>query len=205
MECYAIKRASSGFTLIEVVVVILLFGVMAAVAVPRAFRVSPRQEVEQAARQLTRDFEQARLRAISAKRTVRVSFYQSKGFYAAFMDVSDDRSGNVFETEAEARAARFLARGSADGVPGVELPKHVAFGFGNATLGPLGDGAGDPIVLMDDRVEFDTRGMVRPVGGVRTGGTIVLTHESDPTAVSAVTFSGSGAFRSWNYRNGQWR
>ncbi len=194
-----------GFTIFEVVIVLVLFGVMAAVAVPRAFRVSPRQEVRQAARQMARDLEQARLRAIAAKRIVRVSFDQSKGFYAAFMDVSADRSASVSETAEEARAARFLARGSTAGIPGAELPKHVRFGFGSATQGPLDYPAGDPIILSDDRVEFDTRGMVRPVSGVRSGGAIVLTHENDPAATSAVTISGSGAFRAWDYRDGNWR
>lgn len=198
-------RAIRGFTIIEVILVILLFGVLAALAVPRALKVSPRQEVHQAARQLTRDLEQARMRAISAKRIVRLGFDQSSGFYAAFMDVSADRNANISETADEARNARFLARGSLAGVPGAKLPDQVRYGFGNATLGPLGEPAGDPIVLTNDRVEFDARGMVRPVNGVRSGGTIVLTHASDPTAVSAVTLTGSGAFRSWDYRDGQWR
>ncbi len=205
VKMYDKLRAFRGFTIIEVILVILLFGVLTALAVPRAFKVSPRQEVHQAARQLTRDLEQARLRAISTKRIVRVSFDQSNDFYAAFMDVSAERSASVSETADEARAARFLARGRLGGVPGAELPGEVRFGFGAATLGPLGDPPGDPIVLSNDRVEFDARGMVRPVNGVRSGGTIVLTHASDPAAVSAVTLTGSGAFRSWDYRDGTWR
>jgi prepilin-type N-terminal cleavage/methylation domain-containing protein len=202
---YGITRNSRGFTLIEMVIVVLLFGIMAAVAVPRAMRVTPQQQVHQAARQVMRDLEAARMRAISAKRVVRVSFNISKEFYAAFMDVTPERQGDIQETQEEARASRFLARASEGGIPGGELGDRVSFGFGNASAGPLGEASGDPVILSDDRVEFDARGMVRPVAGVRTGGAIFLTHEDDPSVVSAVTITGSGAFRTWDYRDGKWR
>jgi len=145
------------------------------------------------------------MRAIAAKRIVRVSFYPTKDFYAAFQDVTSERSGSITETSQEARASRFLVRGSRSGIPGAELIAKVEFGFGEASAGPLGASSGDPVVFEDDYVEFDARGMVRPRNGVRSGGAIFVTHEVDPSAVSAVTVSGSGAFRTWDYRDGKWR
>jgi prepilin-type N-terminal cleavage/methylation domain-containing protein len=198
-------RHAPGFTIIEMVIVMLLFGVMAAVTVPRAMRTSPHQEVHQAARQVMRDLESARLRAISAKRVVRVSFYTSKKFYAAFMDVTSDRTGVISETVSEARASRFLVRASDSGIPGADVSKRVKFGVGGASSGPRGESLSGPVAFDDDRLEFDPRGMLRPVAGVRKGGVILITHEDDPSLVSAVTVTGSGAFRTWDYRDGEWR
>ncbi len=198
-------RSGNGFTLIEVTVVLLLLAVVVAVALPRAMRTTPRQRVHSAARQLVRDLEQARLRAIAAKRVVRVKFDVTQRFYAAFQDVSAGRTGVIQETESEARAAGLVVRDEVGGIPGARLPDRVRFGFGAASQGPLGYPSGDPVVLPNDRVEFDLRGMVRPVGGVRTGGLIVLADEEDPQAVSAVTVTGGGAFRTWDYREGAWR
>ena len=205
MAVIARPRNRTGFTIIEMVIVMLLAGVMAAVVLPRAMRTTPQQEVQRTARQLMRDLESARMRAIAAKRVVRVSFYISESFYAAFQDTTPEMSGIITETESESRAARFLSRGSNAGIPGVELPANVTFGGGAATLGPLGTPPSDPIDLQNDRVEFDARGMVRPVGGVRKGGTLFITHTDDPSVISAVTVSGSGAVRTWHYQSGQWR
>jgi type II secretion system protein H len=198
-------RNRQGFTLIEMVIVMLLAGVMAAVAVPRALRTSPQQEVHKAARQIMRDLESARMRAIASKRVVRLSFYESREFYAAYQDVTGSRSGAISETEQEARASRFIARGNMGKIPGADLAKHVAFGSGLAKEGPFGSSLSDPITFKSDYVEFDVRGMVRPVDGVRAGGVIVLTNEQDPSIVSAVTVTASGAFRAWDYRDGKWR
>jgi prepilin-type N-terminal cleavage/methylation domain-containing protein len=198
-------RGRGGFTIIELIVVLIVFTVVVAIALPRAMRTTPRQQVHTAARQLTRDLEQARMQAIAAKRVVRVKFDVTQRFYAAFQDVSAARNGTIQETEPEARAAGFVVRDKVGGIPGARLPSGVEFGFGAAAQGPLGYASGDPVVLPNDRVEFDARGMVRPVGGVRTGGLIVLVHQDDPEAVSAVTISGAGAFRTWDYRDGAWR
>ncbi len=198
-------RNRQGFTLIEMIIVMLLAGVMAAVTVPRAMRTTPTQEVHKMARQIMRDLESARMRAIASKRVVRVTFYESKSFYAAYQDVTSGRSGIISETEGEARASRFMPRGNMGKIPGADLEKRVDFGFGKATSGPLGSSSGDAVQFKNDYVEFDVRGMVRPVDGVRTGGAIFVTHELDPSVVSAVTVTGSGAFRTWDYRDGKWR
>lgn len=197
----AMLRKSRGFTIIEIVIVLLLFGMMTAIAVPRALKTTPRQQVDRVARQLTRDLEGARLRAMATKRIVRVSFYETRRFYAAFIDVTEGRTGEVTETAEEARDARLLARGSSGGIPGVLLPEQVEFSQGSASRGPLGGWATEPITLPDDRVEFTTRGMVRAIGG---GGVVYLSHEDDPSVVAAVTISGSGAIRAWRYANGRW-
>ncbi|NIR45509.1 MAG: prepilin-type N-terminal cleavage/methylation domain-containing protein [Gemmatimonadetes bacterium] len=190
-----------GFSLIEMVVVLVLLGVVAGFAIPRALKKSPRSQVDTAARALARDLELVRMRAIAAKRIVRMTFVQAENGYTAFLDVSEDRSGVITGSREEVTASRLLSRGKVNGVPGVELPNGVVFGAGAATSGPEGLPADGAVTLEGDRVEFDAGGMVRPAG---TGGAIYLVHEGDPKVVAAVTVSGAGAFRAWQYVEGEW-
>jgi general secretion pathway protein H len=195
-------RNRFGFSLVETIVVMLLIAVVASIAVPRALKPSPSRQVELAARALARDLELLRMRAIAAKRQVRVRFYASDNFYSAFMDTTAIRSGLITETDAEVNASRLLARGSSGGVPGVELPRGIEFGVGIATAGPPGYEASGALVLANgDHVEFDSRGMVMPPG---SGGVIYLTHEEITSAVAAVTITGASAFRTWVFRGGEW-
>jgi prepilin-type N-terminal cleavage/methylation domain-containing protein len=194
-------ESNRGVTLMEVIVVCLLIGVAASVALPRALRSTPRQEVVRVARQLTRDLELVRTRAVSAKRVVRVRFDPSEDFYTAFMDTSATRSGSILEEIGEVHESKLLSRGSFAGLPGVNLPKRVQFGAGDAIAGPLGEAVDDPVLLDSDRVEFNSRGMVTPLG---TTGVIYVRHRDDPLVVAAVTVSGAGAFQTWHYRNGVW-
>jgi prepilin-type N-terminal cleavage/methylation domain-containing protein len=194
-------KDTQGVTLLELVVVALIIGVAASIALPRALHRTPRQELATAAKQLTRDLEQARTRALSAKRLVRVRFDASENFYTAFMDTTETRRGEIFEEAVEVHESRLVTHGSLGGLPGVELPKHVKFGAGSASAGPLGGATSDPVTLDSDRVEFNSRGMVIPLG---TSGVIYLTHDEDPALVAAVTISGAGAFQTWQYRNGSW-
>jgi prepilin-type N-terminal cleavage/methylation domain-containing protein len=190
-----------GFTLIEMVVVIILLAVIASITVPRAIRVSPAQQVDRAARSLMRDLEQIRMGAIAAKRTMRVRFYESDAFYSAFIDMTADRSGTVSEVAEEVRASGLLTRGSKGGLPGVELLKGVRFGPGAATSSPLGGSIQGAIDVGADYLEFNARGLVIPDGG---GGVIYLVHEEDPSAVSAITISGASAFRTFRLIEGAW-
>jgi prepilin-type N-terminal cleavage/methylation domain-containing protein len=195
-------RNRLGFSLVETIVVMLLLAVVASIAVPRALKPSPSRQVELAARALTRDLELLRMRAIAAKRQVRVRFFESEDFYSAFMDTTALRSGSITETDGEVQASRLLVRGSRIGIPGVALPSGIRFGTGIATSGPAGHEAAGALVLANgDYVDFDSRGMVAPPG---SGGVIYLTHEEIGSAVSAVTITGASAFRTWVFRGGEW-
>lgn len=195
-------RNRRGFTVIDLIVVLLILAVVATIFLPRALRSSPRLQVDLAARALSRDLETLRMRAIAAKRHVRVNFDQTSHFYTAYMDMTPGRLGVVAETADEIRGSGLAVRGSVGGVPGVPLPKRVRFGSGAALSGPKGADASDPIALEGDLVEFDARGMVAPPG---SGGVVYLVHEDDETAVAAVTISGAGAFGVWRYEVGIWR
>lgn len=194
-------RSRLGFSLIELVVVMLMIAVVVTISLPSALRPSPANQVDSAARALTRDLEQLRMRAIAAKRHVRVSFDRSGNFYTAFMDITPARLVSFSGSSEEVRASGLLTRGSNGGVPGVPLARGVVFGVGDASSGPRGASASDAITLEGGQVEFDSRGLVTPPG---SGGVVYLTHEDDPGTVAAVTISGASAFRTWRYRAGRW-
>ena len=190
-----------GFTLVEIVVVIIMLGVVATIALPRAIKSSPELHVDLAARALTRDLEQMRMRAIAAKRSVRVVFDDSENFYTAYMDVTPLRTAAFSLSSEEVERSGLLTKGSSGGVPGVPLSKRVEFGTGSVSVGPQSFGASDAIGLDNDWVEFNARGMVNPAG---TDGVIFLVHSDEPSAVAAVTISGASAFHAWRYRGGRW-
>ncbi len=194
-------RTTRGFTIVELVVVMLMLGVVATIALPRAIKSSPELQVDLAAKALTRDLEQMRMQAIAAKRSVRVVFDESENFYTAYMDISPMRAASFALSSEEVKRTGLLTRGSSGGVPGVPLPKRVEFGIGLVSVGPQGYGASDAIGLDNDWVEFDTRGMVNPAG---SDGVVFLVHTDDPSAIAAVTISGASAFQAWRYRGGEW-
>lgn len=194
-------RNDRGVTLMELIVVALLLGVVASFALPRALRTTPRQELTRVTRQLARDMEQVRTQAVASKRTVRVYFDVGNRFYTSFLDITSTRSGVIDEVEDEVRQSRLITRGKVGGLPGVSLPSRIKFGAGEASVGPYGETTADPVPFTDDRVEFNSRGMVIPLG---TQGVLYLTHEDDAKVVTAVTVSGAGAFEVWHYREGSW-
>jgi type II secretory pathway pseudopilin PulG len=194
-------KGKTGFTLIETFVVFIVLAVVVSIAIPRAVKVSPAQQVDRAARSLMRDLEQTRMRAIAAKRSLRVRFYESDDFYTAFLDLSPDRSAVFNEEGSEVRASGLLTRDARGAIPGVKLSGGVRFGIGSASSGPLGESVSGAIGLQDDYVEFNARGLVVPEGA---GGVIYLVHEDDADAVAAVTISGASAFRTWRLIAGTW-
>jgi prepilin-type N-terminal cleavage/methylation domain-containing protein len=180
-----------GFTLIEMLVVVTVMGLMMAIIIPR-MRTSPGQYVSIAARQVVRDLESTRARALTARRATRVCFNPSvTGDYAGFLD--DDNNGTIAETAAEVTALEsFPARTLGDGV---------IFGKGNAT-GIPGDTLSLAVTLSDDDVDFDSRGIPAPFGA---GGVVYLTHPDDPNFVAAIQIQAAGSFRLWYWRGGGWQ
>jgi Tfp pilus assembly protein FimT len=184
-------RRRAGFTLIEMVVIMATMGAMMAIIVPR-LRTSPKQYVNMAARQLVRDLELTRSRALSVKRRTRVCFSPSTGGdYAGFLDHNND--GSISENSTEVLALQGF---------GIRVHQNgVQYGRGSASAIPTDAGSGS-VTLSSNDVEFDSRGIPFPFGET---GTVYLRHRDDANAVAAVQVQASGAFRLWRWQNGAWQ
>src|SRR5262245_21134767 len=74
-------RAQAGFTLIELIVVIVILSVVAALAVTRLDLLVPRYRLRGAVRQTAHALQEARSRAAATGRDVYVRLYLSEGKY----------------------------------------------------------------------------------------------------------------------------
>ena len=86
------KRAACGFSLVELVLVMVIIGVVAAIALPRFAQANARQQLEAAANRVASDLEKARHEARASSNLVAISFNTSDNSYSYASAV-----GTVFE------------------------------------------------------------------------------------------------------------
>jgi Tfp pilus assembly protein FimT len=174
----------------EIIAVMAVIAVMTAMVVPR-FRVTPGQQVRQAARQVVRDLELVRTKSLAMKRNTRVVFNAGAGTYTPYVD--QDGDGSFAENAAERDAVRAFGTRPLGAV--------VAFGRGSAPVLP-GEATGGAITFTDAKITFDRRGLPTPFGA---RGAVYVTHEDDAAQVWAVQLSGAGGIRVWRFLNGSWQ
>jgi len=97
-------RGKSGFTLVEMMVVIAVLGILTAIAIPTYITWLPRLRVSSAARQLFTDLQYARMRAISENNDYKVEFDTGNNLYKVYDDavlvktinIGDQHTGIAF-------------------------------------------------------------------------------------------------------------
>lgn len=75
------RRSAQGFTLVELMIVMVIVAIVAAIAIPRYSQASARQQLSSAADRVAADLELARTRARAASQTVTVAFSTSSDRY----------------------------------------------------------------------------------------------------------------------------
>lgn len=81
-------KKDAGFTLIELVIVIAVIGILAAIVIPNFLAYREASRIRGAASNLRADFEMAKLRAIKENAMVAMEF--NAGSYRVFVDLNDN-------------------------------------------------------------------------------------------------------------------
>ncbi len=89
---YIHNHKSEGFTLLEIIIVIAIAGILAAIAVPSLVNQLPRYRLSGAARQVMGDLMWARMQAVSEKNEFRIFIIDSHRYQ--ILD-DDDNNGSV--------------------------------------------------------------------------------------------------------------
>jgi len=143
-------RNSKGFTLVEVIVVSVLIGVLAAIAVPSITKMGRRSAVNAEARQLKGLMAKARMSAIELNIPILIVFDPFIGGECSSYQIVQDENGNSEIDAGEATTAVTLS--------------DVVITVNNLTTNTAGDRI----------VQWSTRGLPLKKNGTFTNGTITF-------------------------------
>jgi prepilin-type N-terminal cleavage/methylation domain-containing protein len=182
------KRSEGGFTLIDMMVTLLVFGILAAAAVPQFMDMTAGMRLGQGARDVERELQTARLKAVTSNRPIRVRFNcPVAGQYRmveligspAVPDTADSAANRCQESAypSPPADANPLTRPNHDG-PTRQL--HSTLAFGTAT----------DLEFRPDGSVHQQSGSTNPWPGITGTGTAVTLTKG--TLVKTITVNGLG-------------
>lgn len=176
---------NKGFTIIEVIVVIVVIGIMAAIAVPNFIGYLPESRLKNASRDLFSNLQLAKIGAIKNNTNWAVVFNVGAGeYYVCSNNGGDGWTGSGNDTvETTVRLADY-GSGVTYGTGAATTPAPLDTTFDNGVTYP-----GDVVVL-------------EPRGTTQSGGTVFLTNNANKSCIGVGTTSaGVVRLRRWTGSN----
>jgi len=168
-----------GFSLVELMVVIGILSIIAAIAYPNFIAWKPKYQVGSAARDIYSIFQKAKLEAIKRREYCTVTFDAGANRYDVYVDTDKDL---VLDAGEEVLMS-------------VALSDYGPVTFDDSEGG--GDGmefANEGVDGIDDSIAFSALGLPRNLPGVMGSGTIYLKHWS-PDRTGNISISTSGSIK----------
>jgi prepilin-type N-terminal cleavage/methylation domain-containing protein len=181
---------NDGFSIIELIVVLLVLGIMAAIAIPGFSGWLPNYRLKGAARDIYSNMQLAKMGAIKANADWAIVFDTTAGAHR-YLVCSDDGDGDWTTTGNNTIERTVDLAGYKAGV---------SYGHGNAANGiPGGAFPGDDVSYTNNVAVFNPRGTSNETGYVYLGNSKNTTTYGVGTRISGVIL-----LRKWNSSTSDW-
>jgi prepilin-type N-terminal cleavage/methylation domain-containing protein len=181
-------RGNKGFSLIELITVLILITVLTAIAVPNLSAALPSYRLRSAARDLYSAMQQAKMRAVMERRNWGIKFDLANNAYrlCAESGAAPSWAGGADDTDLDCTAAFVSLAGYRSGI---------RYGFGEAVNTaddpPVSSAGADLVTYGDDVIVFTPRGMT-------ADGFCYLTNERGLAYLVGSRFTGGIMVRKWH-------
>ncbi|MGD2127464.1 MAG: GspH/FimT family pseudopilin [Desulfobacteraceae bacterium] len=180
-------KRKDGFTIIELLVTIIIFGVLASIAIPGFSRWLPSYRIKGAARDIFSNMQFAKMGAVKERAEWAVVF---------------DRANHQYKIVSGGADGDYSTAGDNVDQKTVKLSDYesgIGYGHGNATAGVPGGGFDNDITFTGDTVVFNSRGMINSA----TGGYVYIQNSRNGTFAVGAWTTGVVVMRRW--QNSAWQ